>query len=247
MTLPNNWVICQQRRNSAALRLFCFPYAGGGASAYRTWNKELTSDIEVCWIQWPGRENRIRERPFETIDELVPALVNGLSEWLVPPFAFYGHSLGAKIAFETTRHLRRTGKVQPSHLFVGASQAPQLPWPHPPLHVLREDEFIKEVQKRYGGVPREVLQDAELRALLIPTLRADVRLIETYRYDPEPPLNCAITVFGGSDDNTVDRIGLDAWRHQTSQAFRLLMVAGDHFFLHSARQQLLNAIGGSLN
>src|ERR1700683_5552118 len=156
MTLPNNWVICQQRRNSAALRLFCFPYAGGGASAYRTWNKELTSDIEVCWIQWPGRENRIRERPFETIDELVPALVNDLSEWLVPPFAFYGHSLGAKIAFETTRHLRRPGSVQPSHLFVGASQAPQLPWPHPPLHVLREDEFIKEVQKRYGGVPREV-------------------------------------------------------------------------------------------
>lgn len=243
----NNWVICQQRKNSASFRLFCFPYAGGGASVYRTWNKESTSDVEICWIQWPGRENRIREQPFETIDELVPALVDGLAEWLVPPFAFYGHSLGAKIAFETSRQLRRIGGAQPCHLFVGASQAPQLSWPHQTLHVLREDDFIQEIQKRYGGVPREILQDPELRALLIPTLRADVRMMETYRYDPEPPLNCDITVFGGSNDPTVDRSALDAWRHQTCQAFQLLMVPGDHFFLHSARQQLLGAIGRSLN
>lgn len=241
MAIPNDWVI-RERRNSADSRLFCFPYAGGGASVYRGWTEEANSNIEVCWVQWPGRENRNREPPFACCEELVTALVKGISELLDRPFAFYGHSLGAKIAFETIRGLRRGGCAQPSHLFVGASQAPQLPWTRPLLHPLGEDEFIEEIQRRYGGLPRQIIEDAELRALLIPTLRADVRILETYRYTPEPPLNCAITAFGGDADHTVDLFALEAWRHQTCKAFRLHMIAGDHFFLHSARRELLRTI-----
>src|SRR5271154_1223247 len=131
MALPSNWVICQKLRPSAGLKLFCFPYAGGRASVYRNWTAELRSDIEVCSIQLPGRESRFREQPFASIEPLVPALVQGILGELDRPFAFYGHSLGAKIAFETVRELRRRGARGPAHLFVAACAAPQVQWPHP--------------------------------------------------------------------------------------------------------------------
>jgi medium-chain acyl-[acyl-carrier-protein] hydrolase len=213
---------------------------------FRRWAAEVDSNIEVCWIQYPGRESRIRERAYASVADLVAGLADGISEWLDCPFAFYGHSLGAKIAFETIRELRRRGSVLPSHLFAGASQAPQLPWPHSMLHRLGEGEFIDEIQKRYGGLPKQIIDDPELRALLIGILRTDIQLIETYRYTPEPPLDCAINVFGGEDDCTVDHSALDAWRYQTSSAFGLQKMAGDHFFLNSARQELLKAIGAEL-
>lgn len=228
------------------MRLFCFPYAGGGASIYRNWTEELHSEFEVWWVQWPGRENRIRERPLTSVQELVSALVDGIAPWLDRPYAFYGHSVGAKVAFETIRALRRNRQSEPCHLFVGASRAPQLPWPYAPLHLLEEQEFIRQIQKRYGGVPREILEDAELRALLIPTLRADVQLMETYRYTQEAPLDCAITAFGGSTDYTIEPSALEAWGEQTSGSFRLHTLPGDHFFLHSARRQVLSAIVNDL-
>jgi medium-chain acyl-[acyl-carrier-protein] hydrolase len=243
----SNWVICPTNRSSREVRLFCFPYAGSGASVYRRWAGELDSNIEICWIQYPGRESRIRERPCGSVPDLVAALVDGISEWLDRPFAFYGHSLGGKIAFETIRELRRRGRLQPAHLFVGASQAPQLPWPHPTLHKLGEPQFIEEIQNRYGGVPKQIIDDPELRRLLIGILRTDIRLIETYGYTPEPPLDCPISVFGGEQDRTVDLCALEAWRHQTSSTFGLRTLAGDHFFLNSARQELLNSIGAELS
>jgi len=211
-------------------------------SVYRTWAEEAPSEIEVCCVQWPGSQNRIRETPFTCFDELVPALVSAISRWLDRPFAFYGHSLGAKIAFETIRELRRQGRAEPSHLFVGASHAPHVPWPHPGLHLLEEDAFIEGIQRRYGGVPQQVVDDPDLRSLLIPGLRADVRLTETYRYTPEAPLNSPIAVFGGTSDRTVDPRALQAWQHQTCKSFRLRMMDGDHFFLNAARQELLSAI-----
>lgn len=243
---PDRWVICPKRRASAVVSLLCFPNAGGGGSVYRTWANEAPPDLEVSWVLWPGRESRIREAPYASIDELVPALCEGIIRWLDREFVFYGHSLGAKIAFEVSRELRRRGHVEPHHLFVGACQAPQLPWPHPLLHLLEEGQFIEQVQRSYGGIPNQILEDPELRTLLIPGLRADVRLVETYRYRPEPPLNCPITVFGGASDRTVDDWALEAWRHQTCGAFRVHMVPGDHFFVHSDRRQLLSTIAGGL-
>ena len=134
MALTDPCVISQEGHRDAALTLFCFPYAGGGASAFRRWKEDIPNEIEVAWIQLPGRENRIREQPFVTMHELAPALADGILRSADRPFAFYGHSLGARIAFETARALRRRGAAQPRHLFVGASDAPQFPWPYPPLH-----------------------------------------------------------------------------------------------------------------
>jgi medium-chain acyl-[acyl-carrier-protein] hydrolase len=180
------------------------------------------------------------------MDDLAPALAKGILPCIRTPFAFYGHSLGAKVAFETTRVLRRIGSEQPCHLFVGASDAPQLGWPHPLIHALPDNDFIHEIQQRYDAVPPEVLEDAELMSLLIPTLRADITLVEKYRYIPESPLDCPITAFGGKEDRNVERSALDSWRHQTSARFRLYEIDGSHFFLHSAQKTLLGLIAAEL-
>ena len=148
MAALNDWVIRQKMRRSAGLRLFCFPYAGAGASVFRNWMSDVDSDIEVYSVQLPGRENRLREPTLQSFEELVPALTGGIMGLLDRPFAFYGHSLGAKIAFETARALRRSYGREPSHLFIGASPAPHLPWPHPHMHVLTEQGLIEEIQKR---------------------------------------------------------------------------------------------------
>jgi medium-chain acyl-[acyl-carrier-protein] hydrolase len=245
------WLVCPKPRLSATRRLVCFPFAGGGGSAFRNWIDSFNSDIEVHWIQLPGRENRLRDVPFTSMEELVPALTKAVFGTVAdravdPPFAFYGHSLGARVAFEVARSLRRQGLPQPCHLFVGASQAPHLAWPHPHLHDLKESDFIEEIQKRYGGVPRQILEDPELRALLIPVLRADIRIMEKYQYRAEPPLDCAITAFGGAADRTVSRSALEAWEGQTQAGFRLHMVEGSHFFLQTARQ-VPQTIGAELS
>ncbi len=242
MTLTNDWVVSREGQAHAGLTLFCFPYAGGGASAYRRWKENLPAGIEIARIQLPGRENRIRERPLASMDKLAPAVAAGILQSADRPFIFYGHSLGARIAFETVRVLRRQGGVQPRHLFVGASDAPQSPWPYPLLHQLPENEFIDAMQRRYGGVPQPVIDDPELRALLIPTLRADVELMETYRYSFEPPLDCSITAFAGTQDRMVSRAMMDGWRDQTNQRFQLHLITGDHFFLNSANKTLLDLI-----
>jgi medium-chain acyl-[acyl-carrier-protein] hydrolase len=242
MALTNLWVISREGDPDAELTLYCFPYAGGGASAFRRWKEDLPRRVEVARIQLPGRENRIRERPLSSMHEVAPALAEGILQSADRPFAFYGHSLGARIAFETARALRRKGSAQPCHLFVGASDAPQFPWPHPLLHQLPEDEFIDAMQQRYGGVPQQIIDDPELRALLIPTLRADVELMETYRYTPEPPLECAVTAFAGAKDNMVSRDMVDGWRDQTNKRFQLYLIPGNHFFLHAAQKKLLDVI-----
>lgn len=242
-----DWIVRPGKKASAANRLFCFPFAGGGASAYRSWIDEAGADVELCLIQYPGRENRLRERPFTRAGELVSALVDGIADLLDRPVAFYGHSLGGKIAFETIRELRRRGNPGPVMLFVGASQGPRLDPMFPLLHALPEHEFVEGIQNRYGGVPQQILDDPELRALLIPTLRADVELLETYVYAEEPLLDCDILAFGGKADRTIVRSELEAWQHETRGAFRLQILDAGHFFLQPARQELLRVIETQLS
>jgi medium-chain acyl-[acyl-carrier-protein] hydrolase len=242
----STWIVCPKVRPAARQRLFCFPYAGGGIAVFRDWSEDLGPDVEVCCIQLPGRGQRLRERPFDSMREFIPLLVEALRPWLDRPYAFYGHSLGARIAFEVARALRRSGWSQPAHLFAAASPAPQAPWPHPPMHGMQEDQFLDEIQKRYGGVPKQVVEDPEMRALLIPMLRADVTIMETYTYQAEVPLGCAITAIGGAADHTVRPAVLDRWRDQTSGNYALHVLEGDHFFLHTKRQRLLALISAEL-
>ena len=224
------WISYHKPGPKTRLRLFCFPYAGAGALIFRTWSDSLPADVEVCPVQLPGRGSRMTERPFTQLSPLVEALAQALAPLLDRPFAFFGHSLGALVSFELARRIRRQHGVHPARLFVSAARAPQIPHRGPSIHTLPDKEFLMEL-RRLSGTPSELLDHEELMEIMLPILRADFALYETYLYSIEPPLNCPISAFGGLQDSKVSDSDLEAWRAQTSVSFSLQMFPGDHFFL----------------
>ena len=240
-----NWFVPPRTNSAVRFRLFCFPYGGAGASIFQTWSSKLPSEIEICPIQLPGRENRLQETPLTRLKPLLQTLAPLLEPYLNVPFAFFGHSLGALLSFETARELRRRNCQQPVHLFVSGSRAPQLPDLEPPIHRLPEPKFIEAI-KRYQGTPEEIANDPEVMSLYLPALRADMTILETYFYATEPPLDCEITAFGGLEDRQIDQEQIMSWREQTAQEFSLQMFAGNHFFLQTAETELLKAIARQL-
>lgn len=237
----NLWVTQPQPNPAARLRLFCFPYAGSGASVFRTWVSGLPSEVELCPVQLPGRENRLREDPYTTLPSLIEPLEQNLHPFLDIPFAFFGHSLGALISFELARYLRRLHRSLPVYLFVSGHHAPQISDPHPPLCHLLDDQFIEEL-RRLKGTPEEILRNMDAMQTLLPLLRADFALRETYVYTEEDPLAIPISAFGGTLDERAPQQSLSAWHEQTLSTFTLRAFAGGHFFLHSSRSLLLQAI-----
>jgi medium-chain acyl-[acyl-carrier-protein] hydrolase len=245
-TILTPWLACVKPNPQARLRLFCFPYAGGGASVFRTWHENLPASIEVCPVQIPGRETRLRDGLFNDISPLVQTMAPALLPYLDKPFAFFGHSMGALVAFELARHLRKQYGLEPGQLFVSGSGAPQIPDPDPPIHALSDAEFLEEL-RGFNGTPKEVLENAELVELMLPILRADVAAYETYYYRSEPPLGSPISAFGGLQDEKVSRERLQAWGDQTTAFFRLRMLPGDHFFLRTAQSLLLQTLAQELH
>jgi medium-chain acyl-[acyl-carrier-protein] hydrolase len=236
------WILRTRVQPRARLRLFCFPYAGGAASAYRSWAETLPSEVDVCAIQLPGRGSRFREAPFRRAADLVPTVADALRPYLDVPFALFGHSMGALVVFELVRELRRRAGPVPLLLAVSGHEAPQRPDPDPPIAHLPDDEFLEEIRTRYDGIPEEVLAEQELLQLLLPVLRADVLLLESYVYGDEPALECALSCFGGEQDRHVGREDLEAWREQTRGPFTLRTFPGGHFFIESARDDVLRAL-----
>lgn len=242
---PPGWTVLASRNPSARLRLFCFPYAGGGASIYAQWHRLLPPDVEVVAVQPPGRENRLMETPYADLLELAAKMHTELLPHFDRPFAFYGHSNGALMAFEVARALRRAGQRLPLRLLVGGRPAPHLPPREVPIHALPHDEFLAELRK-LAGTPEEILQNAEIMELMMPLLRADFSLGETYRHLPEPPLPVPITAFGGVLDEEVSEEEVRGWGEHTSAKFRQVMLPGNHFFIHGNREQLLREITAEL-
>lgn len=235
------WFEYRRPNPQARLRLFCFPYAGGGASLFRNWANALPQSVEVCAVQLPGREGRLNEEPFTSLEPLVQTLAEVLAPYLNMPFAFFGYSMGALIGFELARQLSAEAGLSPRHLFVAAHRAPQLPDRRVPLHRLPDAAFIQRLGS-LNGTPVEILQNAEIMELLLPLLRADFTICETYACSTGSPLNCPISAFGGIDDDTVKREELLAWKAQTRDNFTLRMLPGDHFFVQRSRQALLEAV-----
>jgi medium-chain acyl-[acyl-carrier-protein] hydrolase len=186
----------------------------------------------------------MNELPFTNLRPMVRAIADGLSTLLDKPFAFFGHSMGALISLELARLLRKENGLEPIHLFVSGHRAPNIPFPAAPTFDLPEAEFIEEL-RRLNGTPKEVLANPELMQLMLPLLRADFAVSQTYEYSPEPPLSCPITVFGGVTDE-VTREQLEPWREQTTSTLTLKMLRGDHFFIHSAEQHILETINQQL-
>ncbi len=240
------WFFGPKPAAHARQRLFCFPHAGGGASSYRSWAGALPPEIELCAVQLPGRENRMRESPFMHFTSLMEALAEALQPYLTVPFALYGHSMGALISFGLARQLRRQGHPLPVHLFLSSYRAPHLPYPGPLLHTLPEPELV-QILLRLNGTKREVLENMELRQFLLPIMRADFSVCETYRHVEEEPLSCPITVFGGLQDTRVQHNDLIAWQEHTRSTFSLRMLPGDHFFLQPMYLSLLRMITQNLH
>jgi surfactin synthase thioesterase subunit len=245
ITETSLWFAGPRTNSNAQLRLFCFPYAGGGTLMYRNWAKNLPATVEICRAQLPGREVRLKEPGFIRLNPLVLALAEAIEPYLDLPFAFFGHSMGTLISFELARELKRRQGLLPTNLFVSAHVAPQITHRSTPIHDLPEPEFIEQI-RRLNGTPKEVFEQPELLRLMIPLMRADFELCQTYTYSPEPHLDCPITVFGGLDDHETLQSDLEAWRVQTTAAFKLYTLPGDHFFLHSSQPFILQVISQAL-
>ncbi|MFZ5515911.1 MAG: thioesterase II family protein [Candidatus Zhuqueibacterota bacterium] len=228
------------------MRLFCFPFAGGNALTYRTWGDLLPRWLDVCPVELPGRGSRLREAPFTDIATLVPSLGRALVSLLDKPYALFGHSLGTLIGFELIRYFRKNSLPQPVHFFVSGHTSPSWPGTHPPIHNLPEFQFILELRK-LNGTPEAVLANDELMQLLLPVLRADFAMNETYTYRESLPIDCPITAFGGTEDKDVTRESLEAWAKETRGNYSLTMLAGDHFFIQSSQQVILASVENELS
>jgi medium-chain acyl-[acyl-carrier-protein] hydrolase len=244
-SLRNRWFRRYPVTQSPSARLIGFHHAGGSASLFRPWSASLPPWIEVIGVQLPGREDRAGEVPFSSVIEVVEELEWQITTLFDLPVYFFGHSMGALIAFELTRALRRSARCLPAHLFVSGRCAAHLSDPLPGLSRLPEREFVEAVQ-RFGGTPSEVFAHRELMALVIPLLRADFGLYESYRYRDERPLDIPITAFAGMDDHAAPAASAEPWSAHTTEAFRSYLLPGGHFFVNSARPSLLAAIAGTV-
>jgi medium-chain acyl-[acyl-carrier-protein] hydrolase len=229
----------------ARLRLFCFPYAGAGVAAFRGWNGRLPGDVQVCPARFPGRESRLGETPFRQMEPLVAALADAIAPRLDMPFAFYGHSMGAAVAFELARALRRAGKPLPSALLVSGARAPRFRLGHVPPPEPSEEDFLKELE-RLEGLPSEVREHPELLRVVLPALRADTALYRAYVYTEEAPLELPVFAYAGRSDPNIRAEHLEAWATETKAEFRLRWFDGGHFFIDTAREEFLAAMAADL-
>jgi len=249
---PSPWFTRFAPRPAAKLRLFCFSYAGGGAVVYRPWALAMPADIEVAAVLLPGREGRLRETPVRRMPDLLAALLPAIEPHLDRPFAFFGHSMGAVVAHELALALQARGGPVPQRLLLSGRRAPHLPERDPPMHHLDDDAFVAEIQRRYNGIPAEVLQYPELLELLLPALRADMSVIET-RSTREAgqailPFEGPISVFGGRDDPRATPAELEAWQAHTHEPLVARHFAGGHFYFNDAhtRGALIGAVAADL-
>lgn len=241
-TLSDPWIGPSLRSTrNLPFRLFCFPYAGGGASIYRFWVKEEGLPFDILPVHLTGRERRFGEPAHRSLSKLTEELAPVIENYLDKPFAFFGHSMGAWIAFELTRKLRDRNAPLPHHLFLSARRAPHIPERFESLAQMPEDRFIQTL-KEFGGMQAEILENRQILDLVMPTLRADMELLESHVFADQPPLPCPITCFGGNQDPRVTQSEIEAWKDHTTSAFQLRMFDAGHFFVDSHQSDLLQVI-----
>ena len=227
-------------------RLFCIPHAGGGAGAYRLWPRDLPADIEVVAVQLPGREARLAEPPLRRIDAIVEGLVPALLPHLDLPFSIFGHSMGAVVAAETVAALSAQAQPMPQHLFLSARRAAHMPDRYPSLSRLSDAEFAHELNRRYGGIAQEVLEQPQIMELFLPTVRADIAALEAYQAPAPVRIGCPLSIFGGNGDSHVSRAELEAWGDGATRDRELFMFPGDHFFVVEQRAEVVAHVATTL-
>jgi medium-chain acyl-[acyl-carrier-protein] hydrolase len=238
------WIAYPAPNPDAATTLFCFPYAGGNASVFRDWPNALPA-VNVGVVQLPGRANRFSEVPIGRLEPLRDAVAEAIGPHVDRPFALFGHSVGALLAFEVARRLRAEGLRQPSRLLVSAYPSPRVPVKEV-TYDLPTEQFVAKVRE-LDGTPPEILESPELLEIVLPTLRADFAVADRYRYRSADPLSCPIDAFCGVDDDEISREDVLAWSRETTGEFRLHVIPGGHFFLHDRRRELLEAVSRLLD
>ena len=247
LSRTSTWVATQRRDTEARLRLFCLPHAGAGTAMFNLWRRSLPDFVEVCPILLPGREARLSEDSFTDSNTLIEQVTSGVAAYLDRPYAIFGHSMGSLLAFELAHSLRAHGFREASHLFLSGRNAPHLYLGQTRLHQLPDEEFLAELDARYGGLPQEILTDPELLELYLPILRADLTLLETHFHRDRHPLPCPISAFAGKQDKNVSLVGLEAWSQHTAGPFESEWFDGGHFYLTGASKAiLLERIAGKL-
>lgn len=245
MLRHNDWFIPLKREENIHIRLFCFHYGGGSASIFRKWSKDLIDNVELVAIQLPGREERFNELLLSNVSQVVDNLCQNFNNFLDKPFIFFGHSVGALIAFEFVRALRRKGISNPEHLIVSGTKAPQTSSKKHPIHNLPYVKFIEEL-KKYNGAPSYIIEDRELMSIFAPIIRADFCISETYKYTNEKPLICPITALGGLHDDTFNLSDLTKWKKQTTGFFKSHFLIGDHFFINTSYEEVIKIVNQAL-
>lgn len=239
---PPRWTIRATPRPGAP-RLYCFPHGGGSAAEYVRIARDLPN-VELHAIQLPGRGTRLREDSFTRMRDMVERIVEEVS-FGDEPFAFFGHSLGALIAYEVARELRRTGRRLPERLILSGYPAPSIPRNADSVRHLDDDALLSEVNRRHGGMPAEVTADPELRALVAGSLRADYEVLETYRWQEGEALPVPMTLFGGRDD-AVTKESLLAWGRHTTEDTTVRQFPGGHFYFRERRSPLPRFLAGAV-
>ncbi|MGW7454716.1 thioesterase II family protein [Streptomyces sp. NPDC054787] len=231
------WLLSRRRNPDARVRVYCFPHSGGSPGEYVRWANELP-EAEVWAVQAPGRGGRMAEAPITDLDEFVDALTQSVD--FQEPFVFFGHSLGALIAFETARRLDVLGRALPERLLLSAMPAPHLDPAWPKTAHLNDVDLLGLVDKTYGTIPEDVRGNTELAALMAPVYRADFQLLSGYSYRPSRPLDVAMTLFGGVEDPVSGQ--LDAWREHTRHEPEIFLFSGGHFYLREEQRDFMRIL-----
>jgi medium-chain acyl-[acyl-carrier-protein] hydrolase len=239
MTTRPRWVITRPPNPTARVRLICVPYAGGGPSAFRSWPAPLGPDIELCAVQLPGKEERFAEQPLTTMTDLLPPLLRELRPLMDRPYALFGHSMGGHIAVEIARALHEQHGPAPARLFLSGC-APAQNTRTPPRHLLTDPQLLDEI-RRMNGAPAELLDNRDLMELMLPRIRADFTVVETFRHRPRP-LPVPVTAFAGTQDPQAGENEVTAWRDTGLDLTDLHVLAGGHFFIHEHRDDVLRVI-----
>jgi medium-chain acyl-[acyl-carrier-protein] hydrolase len=221
--------------------MFCFSYAGGSAHAFSPWARALPPQLEVLAVQLPGRGARIFEPPYTSLPALIHDVATALRPFLNKPFVLFGHSMGAIISFELARYFRARGMQKPRHLFLSGSYSPRHRVRDIMRSTLTDDDLIKELRS-FNGASSQALDNIQLMRMMLPTIRADFAVCETYVYEAGSPLEVPISAFGGLEDPDVPQEGLQLWEEETKEQFVLRMFPGGHFYLHTAQSATLQAV-----
>jgi len=245
MKITSQWFVKLNRATAAPLRIICFPSSGAGANMYRHWENKL-DNVEIYGVLLPGRERRLKEKPIGCLKELVSRLVIEIQYLNDKPYIFLGHSMGTLIAYELARTLKLSNKQQPVHLVASAFRTPERINHNKKLHVLTDSDFIKEL-KLYGGTPQQILDHRETMELLLPSIRADFKLHETYLHQQNAPLECPITSISGDSDHVVPPDYMVGWQKHTNQRHQHHNISGGHFFINENQNCFLPLIQDVIN